>query len=226
MARYILIMGDSGSGKSASLRNFESNEVSVFSVTNKDLPFRKKPKLPMIKNATYADIAEHLSKPNKRAYVIDDAGYLLSFELFEKAKETGYGKFTDMAKNFVDMLNFISKNVPDDVIVYITMHTEDDSEMHKVKAKTLGKMIDQNLNLEGLFNIVLRTMQTDDGYKFITRDDGMSTAKSPIGMFESDTIDNDLKMVDSIVREYYDMPPLVDTKKKTTKKTEATKEGE
>ena len=216
MARYVLIMGDSGSGKSASLRNFTPEEIGIFSVTNKDLPF--KGKLKPLKNATYDDIAKHLAKPTRRAFVIDDAGYLLSFELFQRAKETGYTKFTDMAKNFVDMLNFISMQMPDDIIVYITMHTEDDPEMHKVKAKTLGKMIDQNLNLEGLFNIVLRTMKTEDGYKFITRDDNISTAKSPMGMFETDTIDNDLKMVDSIIREYYDMPPLVEPKK-----TEATK---
>lgn len=216
MARYVLIMGDSGSGKSASLRNFAPEEVGIFSVTNKDLPFRSK--LKSLKNATYDDIAKHLSNPTRRAFVIDDAGYLLSFELFQRAKETGYGKFTDMAKNFVDMLNFISTQMPDDIIVYITMHTEDDSEMHKVKAKTLGKMIDQNLNLEGLFNIVLRTMKTDEGYKFITRDDNVSTAKSPMGMFEEDMIDNDLKAVDTIIREYYDMPPLVDTKKTSTKK--------
>ena len=209
-------MGDSGSGKSASLRNFTPEEIGIFSVTNKDLPF--KGKLKPLKNATYDDIAKHLEKPTRRAFVIDDAGYLLSFELFQRAKETGYTKFTDMAKNFVDMLNFISMQMPDDIIVYITMHTEDDPEMHKVKAKTLGKMIDQNLNLEGLFNIVLRTMKTEDGYKFITRDDNISTAKSPMGMFETDTIDNDLKMVDSIIREYYDMPPLVEPKK-----TKATK---
>lgn len=216
MARYVLIMGDSGSGKSASLRNFAPEEVGIFSVTNKDLPFRSK--LKSLKNATYDDIAKHLANPTRRAFVIDDAGYLLSFELFQRAKETGYAKFTDMAKNFVDMLNFISTQMPDDIIVYITMHTEDDSEMHKVKAKTLGKMIDQNLNLEGLFNIVLRTMKTDEGYKFITRDDNVSTAKSPMGMFEEDMIDNDLKAVDTIIREYYDMPPLVDTKKTSTKK--------
>ena len=216
MARYVLIMGDSGSGKSASLRNFTPEEIGIFSVTNKDLPF--KGKLKPLKNATYDDIAKHLEKPTRRAFVIDDAGYLLSFELFQRAKETGYTKFTDMAKNFVDMLNFISMQMPDDIIVYITMHTEDDPEMHKVKAKTLGKMIDQNLNLEGLFNIVLRTMKTEDGYKFITRDDNISTAKSPMGMFETDVIDNDLKMVDSIIREYYEMPPLVEPKK-----TKATK---
>ena len=133
MARYVLIMGDSGSGKSASLRNFTPEEVGIFSVTNKDLPFRSK--LKSLKNATYDDIAKHLANPTRRAFVIDDAGYLLSFELFQRAKETCYAKFTDMAKNFVDMLNFISTQMPDDIIVYITMYTEDDSEMHKVKAK-------------------------------------------------------------------------------------------
>lgn len=223
MATAVLIMGESGSGKSASLRNFAPNEISVFNVTSKPLPFKQgKTKIPKIDNATYADIANALANPNKRAYVIDDAGYLLSFEMFKRANETGYSKFTDMAKNFFDMLDFINTKLPNDIIVYITMHTEDDSEMHKTKAKTIGKMIDQNLNLEGLFVIVLRAMQTEEGYKFITRDDRVSTAKSPMGMFESDKIDNDLKEVDRIIREYYDMKPLVDNKPTTTttKKTE------
>ena len=221
MATAVLNMGESGSGKSASLRNFAPNEISVFNVTSKPLPFKQgKTKIPKIDNATYADIANALANPNKRAYVIDDAGYLLSFEMFKRANETGYSKFTDMAKNFFDMLDFINTKLPNDIIVYITMHTEDDSEMHKTKAKTIGKMIDQNLNLEGLFTIVLRAMQTEEGYKFITRDDRVSTAKSPMGMFESDKIDNDLKEVDRIIREYYDMKPLVDNKATTTKKTE------
>ena len=221
MATAVLIMGESGSGKSASLRNFAPNEISVFNVTSKPLPFKQgKTKIPKIDNATYTDIANALANPNKRAYVIDDAGYLLSFEMFKRANETGYSKFTDMAKNFFDMLDFINTKLPNDIIVYITMHTEDDSEMHKTKAKTIGKMIDQNLNLEGLFVIVLRAMQTEEGYKFITRDDRVSTAKSPMGMFESDKIDNDLKEVDRIIREYYDMKPLVDNKPTTTKKTE------
>ena len=221
MATAVLIMGESGSGKSASLRNFAPNEISVFNVTSKPLPFKQgKTKIPKIDNATYADIANALANPNKRAYVIDDAGYLLSFEMFKRANETGYSKFTDMAKNFFDMLDFINTKLPNDIIVYITMHTEDDSEMHKTKAKTIGKMIDQNLNLEGLFTIVLRAMQTEEGYKFITRDDRVSTAKSPMGMFESDKIDNDLKEVDRVIREYYDMKPLVDNKPTATKKTE------
>lgn len=221
MATAVLIMGESGSGKSASLRNFAPNEISVFNVTSKPLPFKQgKTKIPKIDNATYADIANALANPNKRAYVIDDAGYLLSFEMFKRANETGYSKFTDMAKNFFDMLDFINTKLPNDIIVYITMHTEDDSEMHRVKVKTIGKMLDQNLKIEGLFSIVLRAVQTEDGYKFVTRDDMVSTAKSPIGMWEEDMIDNDLKEVDRIIREYYDMKPLVDNKPTTTKKTE------
>lgn len=221
MATAVLIMGESGSGKSASLRNFAPNEISVFNVTNKPLPFKQgKTKIPKIDNATYADIANALANPNKRAYVIDDAGYLLSFEMFKRANETGYSKFTDMAKNFFDMLDFINTKLPNDIIVYITMHTEDDSEMHRVKVKTIGKMLDQNLKIEGLFSIVLRAVQTEDGYKFVTRDDMVSTAKSPIGMWEEDMIDNDLKEVDRVIREYYDMKPLVDNKPTTTKKTE------
>lgn len=221
MATAVLIMGESGSGKSASLRNFAPNEISVFNVTSKPLPFKQgKTKIPKIDNATYADIANALANPNKRAYVIDDAGYLLSFEMFKRANETGYSKFTDMAKNFFDMLDFINTKLPNDIIVYITMHTEDDSEMHRVKVKTIGKMLDQNLKIEGLFSIVLRAVQTEDGYKFVTRDDMVSTAKSPIGMWEEDMIDNDLKAVDTTIREYYDMKPLVDNKPTTTKKTE------
>lgn len=213
-------MGESGSGKSASLRNFAPNEISVFNVTSKPLPFKQgKTKIPKIDNATYTDIANALAKPNKRAYMIDDAGYLLSFEMFKRANETGYGKFTDMAKNFFDMLDFINTQLPSDIIVYITMHTEDDSEMHKVKVKTIGKMLDQNLKIEGLFSIVLRAVQTEDGYKFVTRDDMVSTAKSPIGMWEEDMIDNDLKAVDTTIREYYDMKPLVDNPPKNSSKT-------
>lgn len=220
MATAVLIMGESGSGKSASLRNFAPNEISVFNVTSKPLPFKQgKTKLPKIDNATYADIANALANPNKRAYVIDDAGYLLSFEMFKRANETGYSKFTDMAKNFFDMLDFINTKLPNDIIVYITMHTEDDSEMHRVKVKTIGKMLDQNLKIEGLFAIVLRAVQTEDGYKFVTRDDMVSTAKSPIGMWEEDMIDNDLKAVDATIREYYDMKPLVDSAPKTPSKT-------
>ena len=174
MAKCVLIMGDSGTGKTASLRNFEPKEVSIFNVTNKTLPFRKK--LPIKQNCSYVDIAEGLKNPTKRAYVIDDASYLMVFESFDRAQEVGFQKFTEMAKKFRDMLDFISTQVPDDIIVYITMHTESDEETHKIKPKTIGKMLDQQLRIEGLFTIVLRAIQNEDGYKFITKDDSVSVA--------------------------------------------------
>ena len=106
-------------------------------------------------------------------------------------------------------------------IVYITMHTESDEETHKIKPKTIGKMLDQQLRIEGLFTIVLRAIQNEDGYKFITKDDSVSVAKTPMEMFDTEIIDNDLKEVDRIIREYYEMPPLVVEKPKTkTKKSE------
>lgn len=219
MAKCVLIMGDSGTGKTASLRNFEPKEVSIFNVTNKTLPFRKK--LPIKQNCSYVDIAEGLKNPTKRAYVIDDASYLMVFESFDRAQEVGFQKFTEMAKKFRDMLDFISTQVPDNIIVYITMHTESDEETHKIKPKTIGKMLDQQLRIEGLFTIVLRAIQNEDGYKFITKDDSMSVAKTPMEMFDTEIIDNDLKEVDRIIREYYEMPPLVVEKSKAkTKKSE------
>lgn len=216
LAKCVLIIGDSGAGKSASLRNFEPSEISIFNVTNKSLPFKKK--LPMRQNCTYADIAEGLSNPTKKAYLIDDATYLMVFESFDRAQETGFQKFTEMAKKFKDMLTFITTQVPDDVIVYITMHTEGDEETHVLKPKTIGKMIDSQLKLEGLVETVLRAVKTDEGYKFITRDDPNSVAKSSMGMFENNIIDNDLRKVDEIIREYYDMPPLVQVNKSKAKK--------
>ena len=204
MATAVLIMGESGSGKSASLRNFAPNEISVFNITSKPLPFKQgKTKIPKIDNATYADIANALAKPNKRAYVIDDAGYLLSFEMFKRANETGYTKFTEMAKNFFDMLDFINTKLPSDIIVYITMHTEDDSEMHKTKAKTIGKMLDEKLTIEGCFDVVLMTERNQDGWWFRTHSTGNDPVKTPIEMFDDDLIPNDLAIVDAKVREYY-----------------------
>ena len=208
MATAVLIMGESGSGKSASLRNFAPNEISVFNVTNKPLPFKQgKTKIPKIDNATYADIANALANPNKRAYVIDDAGYLLSFEMFKRANETGYSKFTDMAKNFYDMLKYIINNTPDDTIVYLLSHTEQSEVTGKIKMKTIGKMLDSQLTVEGLFDIVLLATADHGKFRLITHSDGTNTAKSPMGMFESDDIDNDLKMVDDTIREYWSLPP-------------------
>ena len=199
MAIPVLILGESGSGKSCSLRNFEPEELGIFNVASKPLPFRKK--LPVVNKATYKIIEKALQKPSRKVYVIDDSQYLMAFEMFNKAKETGYSKFTDIALDFRNLIQFIVSAVPDDVIVYFLHHTEQ-TDTGKIKAKTSGKMIDNQLTLEGLFSIVLLCTTDGKEHKFITQSDGYTTAKSPMDMFPLE-IDNDLKEVDKAIREYY-----------------------
>ncbi|MEL4861508.1 hypothetical protein AAEU42_09710 [Pseudoflavonifractor phocaeensis] len=197
----VLILGESGSGKSASLRSFSPDEVGVFNVASKPLPFRKP--LKMVNSATYADIAKGLSAPKLKTYVIDDSQYLLAFEFFDRAQETGYNKFTDIALNFRNLIQFVITKTPPDRIVYFLHHTEkrDDGTL---KAKTIGRMLDEKLTVEGLFSIVLLCRSTKDRHYFVTQSEGYSTAKSPMDMFPPE-IDNDLKAVDDAIRAYYDL---------------------
>lgn len=197
----VLILGPSGSGKSTALRNFEESEIGIFNVAGKRLPFMKN--LPIVNNANYPIIIKTLRAANKKSYAIDDSQYLMAFESFEHAKETGYGKFTNMAVNFKTLLDIIIRQTPDDVIVYLLHHTEigDDG---KIKAKTLGKMLDNQLTLEGLFTIVLLCQVEGSEHFFITNSDGSNPAKSPMDMFEM-KIPNDLKMVDDRIREYWNL---------------------
>lgn len=197
----VLILGESGSGKSTSLRNFNEDEIKVLNVASKPLPFRKR--LSVINNATYETIGKELIKNEFKTYVIDDSQYLLAFEMFDRAKETGYGKFTDIAVRFRNMIDFIVKKMPDDAIVYFLHHTET-TDSGKVKAKTVGKMLDSQLTVEGLFSIVLICSADGGEHKFITQSDGYTTAKSPMEMFDTE-IDNDLKMVDETIREYWNI---------------------
>ena len=195
----VLILGESGSGKSTSMRNFDPPELTVFNVANKLLPFRKK--LNVINNAGYGTIGKELQKQEKKIYVIDDSQYLLAFELFNRAKEKGYDKFTDIAVRFEKMLDYIIKGTPEDCIVYLLHHCET-TDTGKIKAKTVGKMLDNQLTVEGLFSIVLYAFVEDDKHLFRTTNDGFCPAKAPMGMFEP-IIDNDLKFVDTTIREYY-----------------------
>lgn len=199
MGVAVLILGASGSGKSTSLRNFKRGEVCVLNVAGKPLPFRGN--LDVVNNATYESIWATLKDGEFKSYVVDDSQYLLAFEMFDRAKETGYGKFTDIALRFRNMISYVARNTSPDTIVYFLHHTEE-TDSGKIKAKTVGKMLDNQLTVEGLFSTVL--LATTDGmnYKFVTQSDGTTTAKSPIGMFEKE-IDNDLKFVDDTIREYW-----------------------
>lgn len=199
MGIAVLVLGASGSGKSTALRNFDENEIEILNVAGKPLPFRKK--LKTMSNPSYDNIKATLKANRVRAYAIDDSQYLMAFESFEHAKETGYGKFTNMALNFKNLIDNAIKLTSPDTIVYFLHHTEL-SEDGRVKAKTLGKMLDNQLTVEGLFSIVLLCQVEGSEHYFITNSDGSNPSKSPMEMFEQ-KIPNDLKMVDTVIREYY-----------------------
>lgn len=200
----VFILGESGSGKSSSLRNFEPDEVGIINVAGKPLPFRKK--LPSVRTANYQEVMNILAKAKAPVCVIDDAQYLMTFDMFGRAREKGYEKFTDMALSFYNLIRFVESGLPLDRTVYFMMHTEmgDDG---KIRAKTTGKMLKERLTLEGLVSIVLMTEVTKDGYFFITQSDGTNVCKSPMDMFPY-RIDNDLRTVDQAIREYWDLTPL------------------
>lgn len=200
----VLILGESGSGKSASMRNCKGDEFGVFNVYGKPFPFKNVNKLQKKDNADYKNILEILSKKSMSAYVIDDTQYLMAFEMFNRVRERGYDKFTDIAVHFKKLIDFIVKNLPNDMTVYFLHHVEK-SESNKLKAKTIGKMLDEKLTLEGLFSIVLYCENVENNYRFVTQGGGLTTAKSPMGMFE-DTVDNDLVFIDDTIREYYELP--------------------
>lgn len=197
----VLILGESGAGKTSSLRNYSPGEVMIFNVAGKPFPFRKR--LDKLDTPGYQQIKQTLSRQQYKKYVIDDSQYLLAFEMFDRAKDTGYGKFTDMAIHFKGLIDYVIRNTPEDTIVYFMHHTET-QEGGKVKAKTVGKMLDNQLTLEGLFSIVLLATVEGSQHVFVTQSDGSSTCKSPMDMFQY-RIDNDLNFVDQTIREYWDI---------------------
>lgn len=199
MAILCMIYGQSGTGKSTSLRNFSEDEVAVINVSGKPMPFRNK--LKTYNTDDYGKILGAMKKTERKSIVIDDATYLMVGEFMRNAKVIGYQKYTDMALNFNNLIEAASK-LPDDVIVYFVGHSEqmDDGREH---FKTIGKMLDNYVTVEGKFTIVLKTVVQDGKYCFSTHNNGQDTVKSPMGLFEQDYIDNDLKAVDTAIREYW-----------------------
>jgi len=216
----VLVLGKSGSGKTASLRNFAPDDIGIFNVASKPLPFKKK--MNKYDKADYRLIISKLEENKLNTYVIDDSQYLMAFELFNRAKEAGYGKFTDIAVAFEGLIDYIINYTSKDTIVFFLHHSEVD-DAGNTKAKTSGKMLDNQLTIEGLFSIVLMADTENGRYKFITQSDGYTTCKSPMDMFDL-KIDNDLKFVDDTIRNYWGLAPR--GKKKEAIKTNNKKEGE
>lgn len=214
MALPVLVIGRSGSGKTYSLKNFEPSEVGVISVEKGRLPFKsgiktvRVPKDPtkgeardaaQLNAAKYAWIQRAIQNAKVPVIVIDDSQYLLVNELFDRTYEKGYDKFTSMASKFRDLIHFVNELENDNLIVYFLHHSEIDTDGRE-KVKTIGKMLDEKLTVEGCFDIVLYCQD----HKFFTQANGQSTAKSPEGMFDLE-IPNDLKAVDNAIRDYYEM---------------------
>ncbi len=212
MALPVLVIGRSGSGKTYSLKNFKPEEVGIISVEKGRLPFKSDLKVVRVKKFEFTDaspaqinaaryqwIKMVIEKSEAKSIVIDDSQYLLANELFDRANEKGYDKFTNMAANFRDLIHFVNELEDEDKIVYFLHHSELDSDGRE-KVKTIGKMLDEKLSVEGCFDVVIYCQDN----KFFTQANGQSVAKTPEGMFELE-IPNDLKFVDTTIREYYGM---------------------
>lgn len=203
MGNSVFILGRSGTGKSASLRNFKSGEILHINVMSKPLPFKGR-FAETYNGDDYQAIAKAINNTKCKSIVIDDAQYLMANEFMRRSSELGYQKFTDIANNFWTLINSINNDLPFDVIVYFLMHTDQDDNGNE-KAKTIGKLLDEKICIEGMSSIVLKTAVKDGVYTFTTQNNGHDTVKSPLGMFDTYEIENDLKKVDTTIREYWEL---------------------
>lgn len=205
MATPVLIIGKSGSGKSTSMRNCQNNDFNLIRVLNKPLPFKGKV------NGWFSDDYQQIMKlliaSKADSIVIDDAGYLITNHFMREHSSAGKGNgvfslYNNIGDYFWNLIRFIVTKVPENKIVYIIMHEEKD-EAGEVKPKTIGKLLDEKVCIEGMFTIVLRCIEEGGKHLFVTQASQGAVSKSPIGMFEDLTIDNDLLLVDKKIREYY-----------------------
>ena len=197
----VLLIGQSGSGKSTSLRNFTKDEVAVVNVLGKPLPFKSDIKAP--KCDDYASILKAIAGTKKKTIVIDDANYLITNEFMNKSSVKGFDKYNEMGNNFFNLINGI-KNIEGGKTVYLIMH-EDTDENGNIKPKTIGKLLDDKVNIQGMFTVCIRSMFDNGNYIFRLKTNGQDCVKTPFGMFETETMENDLKQFDKVVREYYDL---------------------
>ena len=206
MAIPVLVIGKSGSGKSASMVNLDPSKVALISVLGKPLPFRGK--FDQYVTDDYAKVIGAIKATNREIVVIDDAGYLMT-NMFMRSHASGgqgnavFALFNDIGDKFWNLIEAIRK-FPESKRVYIMMH-EDQNDFGSVKPKSIGKMIDEKVCLEGMFTICLRCLVSSGKHIFRTQSDGSDVAKTPMGMFDTDEIPNDLKLVDDTICSYYEI---------------------
>ena len=197
----VLLIGKSGSGKSASLRNFKKDEIAIANVLGKPLPFKSDLDAPKVDD--YNIILKAIQNTDKKVIVIDDANYLITNEFMNKSSVKGFDKYNEMGNNFFNLINGI-KNVEGGKTVYLIMHEDTDDEGN-VKPKTIGKLLDDKVNIQGMFTICLRSMFDNGNYIFRLKTNGQDCVKTPIGLFDEEQMENDLKLVDEKIREYYEL---------------------
>ena len=208
-----MVYGKSGSGKSRALKNFAEDEIFLINVVSKRLPFPKQFKY-VLKSRNQETIKTQLLKMPCKTAVIDDAGYLQTSTFMEghsapKKGASSFDLFNQIGDEFWDLAIFVKEKLPDDVIVYFNMH-EISNDYGDVKVRTIGKLLDEKVCVEGLFTVCLRCMTDGTKHWFKTQGSINDIAKSPEEMFDAE-IENDLKMVDSRIRDYWNL---------NTKKTE------
>ena len=212
MGEAVIIYGRSGSGKSRSLKNFGSDEILLVQAIKKTLPFRNNFKYSFVSRDVHVIMAQ-LQKMTLKTAVIDDAGYILTGEFMDKHRNlkgsSSFDLYNDVADHFWALINGI-KQLPDDVIVYLIMH-EDTNDYGDTKLRTIGKLLNDKVCIEGMCTVVLRCVVENKEHLFITQNTGNDVTKSPEEMFEL-KIPNDLKSVDVAIRDYYGITPKKEDK--------------
>lgn len=209
MGILVFILGRSGTGKSHSIRNIPPEKVGIVNVQGKILPFRGSGKFDVTDTDDSEEIIEAIERLSQKykIVVVDDFQYVMANEFMRRSDEKTWDKFTDIARHAWDIANCV-RELPKDVIVYVMCHTDVDGDGNE-RLKTIGKLLDEKIVLEGMSTIVLKTGVVDGKYFFYTQNNGKDTTKSPDGMFESRTIENDLNYVDQKVRAYYEIGDYV-----------------
>ena len=214
MAIPVMVLGDSGSGKTRSAKSLDPSKTIIIQPIKKPLPFRAKGWKPFDRASKTGSVVvsdqynaikwcvDHAAEMGKTTIIVDDAQYIMANESLRRVNEKGFDKFTEMAKGYVDMIMFAA-NHPANVMIYFMTHTQTD-DLGNIKAKTVGKMIDQQIVLEGLFSIVLRCMAKDGRHYFSTKTSGSDCVKTPEEMFKSDEVENDLSIINKSIIEYYE----------------------